>query len=335
LFEWNDGSFWGVHFHIAPGQPFNSNPGPGELYANIVSSDTSWHQLSSPGGVVATNVFQHVALTYDKASGVATIYCNGQIVGQQNIGSITPLTTENLYLGQRPAPITEQSGFVGLMDEPAIYNRALSSNEIAAIYLAGSAGKCTSATIPSGPPAIYNFSPNSGSNGTVVAISGTNFSATAALNIVYFGAVRANVLAASPTNLTVTVPIGATYAPITATVNGLIAYASAPFLVTFAGNGPAALAPRLDLPAPDGPGFTAVADLDGDGKPDLLVLGGSVLSIYQNLGTTGTVTTNSFATRVDLPLPAGMDAMTVADVNGDGKLDVVLLNNNSNSVMVL
>ena len=336
LFEWNDGNYWGVHFHIAPGQPFNSNPGPGELYANIVSADTSWHQLSSPGGVVVTNVFQHVALTYDQASGVAMIYCNGQIVGQQNIGSFTPLTTEDLYLGQRPAPSAERAGFVGLMDEPAIYNRALSSNEIAAIYLAGSAGKCTSATISSGPPTIFNFSPNSGSNGTIVAITGTNFSATAASNIVYFGAVRAAVLAASPTSLTVTVPSGATFAPITVSVGGLIAYANAPFLVTFPGGGSAALAPRLDLPAMDGPGQVAYADLDGDGRPDLVVASGNQgISIYQNLSTNGTVTAASFAPPVNIPLPTGLQAMIVADVDGDGKLDILFLNRNSSQVAIL
>src|SRR5207244_1136934 len=60
IFEWNDLTYWGVHFNMEPGQPFNSNPGPGELYANIPDSFGTWHQLSSPGGVVVSNVFQHV-----------------------------------------------------------------------------------------------------------------------------------------------------------------------------------------------------------------------------------------------------------------------------------
>jgi hypothetical protein len=85
-------------------------------------------------------VFQHVALTYDQASGVATIYCNGQIVSQQTIGSVIPQTTYNLYLGKRPMTVGEDESFDGKIDEAAIFNRALSSNEIAAIYNAGSAG---------------------------------------------------------------------------------------------------------------------------------------------------------------------------------------------------
>ena len=78
---------------------------------------------------------------------------------------------------------------------------------------------------PASPPVITAYSPQSGAVGTVVTISGTNFSPTAAANIVYFGAVQAAVLSASPTGLQVTVPVSATFAPITVTVNGLTGYA--------------------------------------------------------------------------------------------------------------
>ena len=55
---------------------------------------------------------------------------------------------------------------------------------------------------PQAVPAISNFSPNSGSVGTSLIISGASFSATAASNIVYFGAVQAAVLSASTNSLT-------------------------------------------------------------------------------------------------------------------------------------
>ena len=85
-------------------------------------------------------------------------------------------------------------------------------------------------------PVITSFSPPSGAAGTVVNISGLNFDPTPGNNIVYFGAVQAVVTAASATNLVVTVPVGATYAPITETVNGLTAYANQPFMPTFPGD---------------------------------------------------------------------------------------------------
>jgi hypothetical protein len=174
LFEWNNSTWWGVHFHIAPGQPFNVSPGPGELYANVVDRSGGWHQLSSPGGVVTTNVFQHVALTYDMASGLAIIYYNGQIVSQQNLGSFIPQTSYDLILGRRRAPSDEAASFAGLMDEPTVYNRALSSNEIAAIYNAGSAGKCDEPLPPGITVQPVNQTAMQGSNVVLsVTASGT------------------------------------------------------------------------------------------------------------------------------------------------------------------
>ena len=57
-------------------------------------------------------------------------------------GPIVPVT-EPVRLGGDPAGCGSQYFFNGLLDEPSIYNRALSQTEIQAIYHAGSAGKCT------------------------------------------------------------------------------------------------------------------------------------------------------------------------------------------------
>src|SRR5690349_4311223 len=82
-------------------------------------------------------------------------------------------------------------------------------------------------------PVVNSFSPASGPVGTTVTITGSNFSAMAGDNIVFFGAVKAPVTAATSTSLTVKVPTGATYQPITVTTNGLTGYAPKPFNVTF------------------------------------------------------------------------------------------------------
>ncbi len=79
-------------------------------------------------------------------------------------------------------------------------------------------------------PVITSFSPTSGSVGTFVKILGSNFNTIAANNIVYFGATKATVSSVSLSSLTVIVPSGATYEPISITSNGLTVYLSKPFL---------------------------------------------------------------------------------------------------------
>jgi Concanavalin A-like lectin/glucanases superfamily len=145
LAEWNSNSGdsgIGAHFWISEGKFF---PGPaGCLYANLVDTGGGDHYFSTDGGVATTNSYQHIALTYDEASGVAVIYSNGVAVQTSNLGTFIPQTSFDFYLGGRPSGFGAGSTYGGVMDEPSLYNRALSSNEVAAIYNAGSGGKCTS-----------------------------------------------------------------------------------------------------------------------------------------------------------------------------------------------
>ena len=144
-------------------------------------------------------------------------------------------------------------------------------------------------------PVITSFSPAAGVAGSSVTISGLNFSPAAGSNTVYFGAVKATVVSASPTNLVVTVPVGATYAPITETVNGLVAYAEAPFEPTFTGNsapiGVSSFAPGVNLATAGGPVRILMADLNGDGKLDLIAanFGSGNIYVYQNISTNGSL----------------------------------------------
>ena len=139
-------------------------PNAGALYANLVDTSGVSHIVSSGGGLLASGTFQHLALTYDKASGVAQLFLNGVIVQASTLGTFTPRTGSDLHIGYRP---TAQS-FDGTMDEVTLYRRALTTAEITTIYNAGSAGKCSGPVITSQP-----------TDQTVAAGDTANFAVTA------------------------------------------------------------------------------------------------------------------------------------------------------------
>jgi len=145
IVEWNDGSNIGAHFYVS--HDWFGGGGPGDLMANIEDTGGGWHAVFSAAGLVNTTAFQHVALTYDKASGVGKLYLNGAVVASASLGSFTPLTSYPMYVGQRPSDSSVAS-YGGLMDELSLYGRALSQAEIQAIYDASAAGKCQSSAAP-------------------------------------------------------------------------------------------------------------------------------------------------------------------------------------------
>ena len=119
----------------------------GSLYINIIDNTPTHdsHQLATSANQVVTGVWQHVAATYDKASGLADLYINGVMMAQANLGSLTPQTSfTNLLLGARTTYFSTASPgnvFSGKMDEMSVYGRALSASEILAISSATNAGK--------------------------------------------------------------------------------------------------------------------------------------------------------------------------------------------------
>jgi len=137
LVEWNNGSLAGAHFWIGVAPPLGG--GDGSLYANLLDTDFNNHIIASAGGLVRPGLFHHVAVTYDRAAGFAALYLDGEPVAGQFLGGFAALTSYDLWLGVR---ISRGQLFAGMMDEIEIFGRALGSQEIAAIYQAGSAGTC-------------------------------------------------------------------------------------------------------------------------------------------------------------------------------------------------
>jgi hypothetical protein len=82
------------------------------------------------------------------------------------------------------------------------------------------------------------------------------------------------------------------------------------------------------------PQSASIADLDGDGKPELIIgnSSGNNLSIFRNLSSPGTI---SFAAPVTVSAGSGPSCISISDVNGDGKPDITLADASSNAASVL
>jgi len=150
----------GSHFWLYPtaSDLYGSLPGGGGG-GNIVASN-----------VINLNSWNHVAFTFDATTGMATLFANGQQVAQNTPGASPQTNYPFLYIGRG-----QSTSFNGVIDETEIFNRALSNTEIAAIYNAGSAGKCHTlcAPQPSGMVGWWKANGNpldsaSGNNGSMV-----------------------------------------------------------------------------------------------------------------------------------------------------------------------
>lgn len=175
-------------------------------------------------------------------------------------------------------------------------------------------------------PVINSFTPESAPIGTQVTILGSNFDTTPEDNIVYFGGVRATVLQAFDSELTVEVPAGASYGRISVLAGGLTAYSSKPFLVTFESDGTISNSPATfdDVLSFEAPGYlysVAPTDFDNDGRVDLLIgnYDDTDFSLYLNSSTgIGNI---EFLDPYTLDFGNSANEFVIADFNNDGKPD--------------
>ena len=93
--------------------------------------------------VVPVGQWSQVAGVIDTGQGVMQIYVNGQLVASGSAdGPLVPNTAAPLTIGSDGTYF-----FNGLIDEPSVYNQALSPSEIQATYNAGLAGELLSSVV--------------------------------------------------------------------------------------------------------------------------------------------------------------------------------------------
>lgn len=79
-----------------------------------------------------------------------------------------------------------------------------------------------------------------------------------------------------------------------------------------------------------------IADLDGDGKLDIVVANSTnnTVSVFRNVGVQGVINGSSFAARVNYATGNNTRGVKAVDLNRDGKPEMIVLNRNSNSIQV-
>jgi hypothetical protein len=151
----------------------------GHLYASMFydSEYATVPGLVTPG-TVNDGTFHHAAVTYDGI--YETLYLDGVAVTTIPFTQQGYTTHYHYQLGTGyTAGWTGTTGlwspFKGVVDEASLYLRALSASEVAAIYNAGSAGKCFGTiTIGAALRHRYSFSEAAGSRVVTDSVEGAN-----------------------------------------------------------------------------------------------------------------------------------------------------------------
>ncbi|MBX2946312.1 MAG: VCBS repeat-containing protein [Cyclobacteriaceae bacterium] len=186
-------------------------------------------------------------------------------------------------------------------------------------------------------PTVASVTPTAALTHATVTINGTNFGESISNNRIYFGNTEATVISASATQLQVTVPPGATFAPIRVlnTSTGLSAQSSAFFQPQF--NNPDETGGRIiastfglnvEVPYSAGVLASVMGDIDGDGWLDVVTLeSGATMGIFRNAGSGGEINSSTFHPRVGIPSgeqgQGNSGGLALADFDNDGKLDLV------------
>jgi hypothetical protein len=129
--------------------PFNREFDPAVVHAGFATGPGQFPGpfIAVQGTTPVTNgIFHHVAATFDTTAGVK-IFTDGVEETRaapypSGLGATPGFTTTPVSIGYNSIVANAYGPMIGIVDEVAIFNRALSASEIQSIYAAGSAGMC-------------------------------------------------------------------------------------------------------------------------------------------------------------------------------------------------
>jgi gliding motility-associated-like protein len=181
--------------------------------------------------------------------------------------------------------------------------------------------------VPAPVISVNTVSPLAAPVGATVTITGNNFSTTASQNHVYFGAVKANVLSATATQITASVPAGAAYAPVSVRVGELTSRYRLPFVTTFSPGvtfNSTHFGPPVNFTLTNANYDIEVGDLNRDGKPDLLAEANGGFA-FRNTHSSGAISVTSLIPDDTLSVSSFVNPR-LEDFDGDGLLDAASVN---------